>query len=171
MDTKTTTQLTHGSHLEEILAIAHVCVHVWSVQEKRYEEAMAKFNTVLQVMGYRAGMDFSLHSMSVIHLLTSCSQPDTCYCLALCHYMLKQYAASLKYISEIIERGIKDHPELSVGMRTEGVDIRSVGNSLVCRYNCASYMQLYIDGLYMHRFCMRLNLLKLSIFEQLSNTS
>ena len=45
--------------------------------------------------------------------------------------MLKQYAGSLKYISEVIERGIKDHPELSVGMQTEGVDIRSVGNSLV----------------------------------------
>lgn len=78
-------------------------------------------------------------------LLTSCSPPDTCYCLALCHYMLKQYAASLKYISEIIERGIKDHPELSVGMRTEGVDIRSVGNSLVCRYatlhlTCNTYL-------------------------------
>ncbi|CAI8024711.1 Tetratricopeptide repeat protein 30A [Geodia barretti] len=79
-------------------------------KEKRFTEAVAKFNTVLQVMGYRA---------------------DTCYCLALCHYQLKQYAASLKYISEVIERGIRDHPELSVGMQTEGVDIRSVGNSSV----------------------------------------
>lgn len=119
-----------------------VCLHV---QEKRYEEAMAKFNTVLQVMGYRAGMYVSLHSTSFPNLLTFCSQPDTCYCLALCHYMLKQYASSLKYISEIIERGIKDHPELSVGMRTEGVDIRSVGNSLVCRYailhlTCTTYL-------------------------------
>ena len=32
----------------------HTCV--FPVQEKRYEEACAKFNTVLQVMGYRAGM-------------------------------------------------------------------------------------------------------------------
>ena len=59
---------------------------------------------------------------------------DTCYCLALCYYMLKQYASSLKYITEVIERGIKDHPELSVGMQTEGVDIQSVGNSLVHVY-------------------------------------
>ena len=58
-------------------------------QEKRYKEACAHFNTVLQVMGYRA---------------------DTCYCIALCHYMLNQYAAALKYITEIIERGIKEHP-------------------------------------------------------------
>lgn len=35
---------------------------------------------------------------------------DTCYCIALCHYMMKQYAAALKYITEIIERGIKEHP-------------------------------------------------------------
>ena len=35
---------------------------------------------------------------------------DTCYCIALCHYMMRQYASALKYISEIIERGIKDHP-------------------------------------------------------------
>ena len=35
---------------------------------------------------------------------------DTCYCIALCHYMMRQYAAALKFISEIIERGIKEHP-------------------------------------------------------------
>ena len=58
-------------------------------QEKRYSEACAHFNTVLQVQGYRA---------------------DTCYCIALCHYNLRQYATALKYITEIIERGIKDHP-------------------------------------------------------------
>lgn len=79
-------------------------------KEKRYAEACAKFNTVLHVMGYRG---------------------DTCYCIALCHYMIRQYAAALKFITEIIERGIKEHPELSVGMQTEGVDIRSVGNTKV----------------------------------------
>ena len=113
-------------------------------QEKRYSESCAHFNTVLQVQGYRA---------------------DTCYCIALCHYNLRQYATALKYITEIIERGIKDYPgtvlclkcihtgensyqfchlhswmdyyclcihlELSVGMQTEGVDIRSVGNTAV----------------------------------------
>lgn len=60
-----------------------------STQEKRYSEACSHFNTVLQVTGYNS---------------------DTCYCIALCHYMMKQYAAALKYITEIIERGIKDHP-------------------------------------------------------------
>ncbi len=64
------------------------CLH-FPVQEKRYSEACGHFNTVLQVTGYNA---------------------DTCYCIALCHYMMKQYAAALKYITEIIERGIKEHP-------------------------------------------------------------
>ena len=32
-----------------------VYMHMYVMQEKRYEEATAKFNTVLQVMGYRAG--------------------------------------------------------------------------------------------------------------------
>jgi tetratricopeptide repeat protein 30 len=59
---------------------------------------------------------------------------------------MKQYAGALKYITEIIERGIKDHPgiryqlhelireylaELSVGLQTEGLDVRSVGNTQV----------------------------------------
>ena len=40
--------------------------------------------------------------------LNLCFIPDLCYNIALCY--LKQYSASLKYITEIIERGIKEHP-------------------------------------------------------------
>lgn len=32
--------------------------------------------------------------------------------------------------ADIIERGIREHPELSVGMATEGIEVRSVGNTL-----------------------------------------
>lgn len=35
---------------------------------------------------------------------------DLAYNIALCYYSLKQYAAALKYIAEIIERGIREHP-------------------------------------------------------------
>ena len=35
---------------------------------------------------------------------------DTCYCIALCHYMMKQYTNALKFISDVIERGIREHP-------------------------------------------------------------
>ena len=45
-------------------------------------------------------------------------------------YRLKDYAPALKHIADIIERGIREHPELSVGMQTEGIEVRSVGNTL-----------------------------------------
>ncbi|XP_055877810.1 tetratricopeptide repeat protein 30A-like [Biomphalaria glabrata] len=78
-------------------------------KEKRYDEACDKFVGAMQVVGYKA---------------------DLSYNIALCHYMLKQYAPALKHIADIIERGIREHPELSVGMTTEGIDVRSVGNSM-----------------------------------------
>ena len=34
------------------------------------------------------------------------------------------------FFVDIIERGIREHPELSVGMQTEGIEVRSVGNTL-----------------------------------------
>ncbi|CAM9439615.1 unnamed protein product [Laminaria digitata] len=37
---------------------------------------------------------------------------------------------------EIIERGVRDHPELSVGSNTDGIDVRSVGNSQVLQETC-----------------------------------
>ncbi|GFQ88292.1 tetratricopeptide repeat protein 30A, partial [Trichonephila clavata] len=55
---------------------------------------------------------------------------DLSYNIALCYYRLKQYALALKHIAEIIERGIREHPELSVGMNTEGIEVRSVGNTI-----------------------------------------
>lgn len=33
-------------------------------------------------------------------------------------------------LANIIEQGIREHPELSVGMTTEGIEVRSVGNTL-----------------------------------------
>jgi tetratricopeptide repeat protein 30 len=78
-------------------------------KENHYEEAIAKFNNCLQVEGYR---------------------PDLLYNVALCYYQMKQYSAALKHIGDIIEKGIREHPELSVGMTTEGIEVRSVGNTL-----------------------------------------
>ena len=43
---------------------------------------------------------------------------------------MKQYAPALKHIADVIEKGIRDHPELGVGMTTEGIEVRSVGNTL-----------------------------------------
>ncbi|KAM4598341.1 intraflagellar transport protein 70A [Polymixia lowei] len=79
-------------------------------QEGEYEEACKKFMSAMQVLGY---------------------QPELSYNIGLCYYSLKNYAQALKHIGEIIERGIREHPELSVGMATEGIEVRSVGNTLV----------------------------------------
>eukprot|EP00756_Hemistasia_phaeocysticola_P032202 Hpha_TRINITY_DN16397_c1_g11::TRINITY_DN16397_c1_g11_i1::g.62579::m.62579/K19683/TTC30, DYF1; tetratricopeptide repeat protein 30 len=56
-------------------------------------------------------------------------QADLAYNIALTYYQMKQYGPSLKHIAEIIEKGIREHPELSIGSTTEGLDPRSVGNS------------------------------------------
>uniref|UniRef100_A0A672FSS9 Tetratricopeptide repeat protein 30 n=1 Tax=Salarias fasciatus TaxID=181472 RepID=A0A672FSS9_SALFA len=79
-------------------------------QDGKYEEACKKFTSAMQVLGY---------------------VPALSYNIALTHYSLKNYDPALKYIAEIIERGIREHPELSVGMTTEGIDVPSVGNTLV----------------------------------------
>ncbi|KAM9360493.1 intraflagellar transport protein 70A isoform 3-T3 [Symphorus nematophorus] len=79
-------------------------------QDSKYEEACKKFMSAMQVLGY---------------------VPALSYNIALCYYSMKNYPQALKYITEIIERGIREHPELSVGMRTEGIDVHSVGNTLV----------------------------------------
>ncbi|KAF6017339.1 TTC30B [Bugula neritina] len=78
-------------------------------KEGRYVEACSKFTAAMQVTGYK---------------------PDLAYNIALCHYMMKQYSPALRHIANVIEGGIKEHPELSVGMTTEGLDVRSVGNTL-----------------------------------------
>lgn len=41
---------------------------------------------------------------------------------------LRDFAPALKHIADIIEKGIRDHPELSVGMQTEGIEVRLTGN-------------------------------------------
>jgi tetratricopeptide repeat protein 30 len=42
---------------------------------------------------------------------------------------MKQLAPSLKHIADIIEKGVREHPELGVGSNSEGVEVKSVGNN------------------------------------------
>ncbi|KAM9784441.1 intraflagellar transport protein 70A isoform 1-T1 [Syngnathus typhle] len=123
-------------------------------QDAKYEDACKKFTSAMQVLGY---------------------VPALSYNIALCYYKLSNYVQALKYIGDIIERGIREHPgkmqytggpferpcsraeygnvqgslaglfvfrphsftvsppaaELSVGLTTEGIEVRSVGNTLV----------------------------------------
>ncbi len=89
--------------------VNHACL---TYKEGKYEEARAKFAEALGALGYHA---------------------DLAYNIALCHYCLKQYGAARKHIDEIIERGVREHPELSVGSSTGGAEVRSVGNTQTLR--------------------------------------
>ncbi|CEF66746.1 Tetratricopeptide repeat protein 30B [Strongyloides ratti] len=79
-------------------------------KEKNYKKAMERFQSATFVHGY---------------------SPELAYAIALCCYELKDYSQALKYISDIIDKGIRDHPELGIGMVTEGLEVRSVGNTLL----------------------------------------
>ncbi len=82
-------------------------------KEGDHEGARKLFTTALDALGY---------------------QPELAYNIALCYYQVKQYGPALKHIAEIIERGVREHPELSVGAAADGAGVRSVGNSQVRIY-------------------------------------
>jgi tetratricopeptide repeat protein 30 len=72
-------------------------------KEGDYEGANRKFMEAMQATGY---------------------SPDLAYNIALCYYRIQQYGPSLKHLAEIIERGVREHPELSVGSYTDGMEVR-----------------------------------------------
>lgn len=49
----------------------------------------------------------------------------TQYNLALCCYKAKQYGQALKFLAEIIEQALREHPELGVGSQQPGVELVS----------------------------------------------
>jgi len=81
-------------------------------KEGLYDESRAKMVDAMNSLGY---------------------QPDLAYNIALCYYRTKQFGPALKHLAEIIERGVREHPELSVGSYTDGMEVRSVGNSQTLR--------------------------------------
>jgi len=86
-----------------------------SFKEGNFESARNQYTEAQNVLGYQA---------------------DLAYNIALCYYKEKQFGPALRCISEIIDKGIRNHPELSVGTTTDGVDVRSVGNSAVLKETC-----------------------------------
>lgn len=86
-----------------------------SYKEGKFEVARGQYSEVINTLGYQA---------------------DLAYNIALCFYREKQYGPALRYIAEIIEKGVRNHPELSVGSNTDGIEVRSVGNSAVLKETC-----------------------------------
>lgn len=77
-------------------------------KEDKFEEARVKFEDAMKQTGYHCYLAYNI---------------------ALCYYKLKQLAPSLKFIADIIEKGVREHPELGVGSNTEGIEVKSVGNT------------------------------------------
>lgn len=73
------------THTSTTCFILFVIIH----QEGNYDEALSKFNQVLRATG---------------------NKPDLVYNIALCHYMLKQYATVITRTCEIMLHGITAHP-------------------------------------------------------------
>ncbi|KAJ1428370.1 hypothetical protein B484DRAFT_329548 [Ochromonadaceae sp. CCMP2298] len=84
-------------------------------KEGNFESARNQYTEALNTMGYQA---------------------DLAYNVALCYYREAQFGPALRTIAEIIDKGIRNHPELSVGTNTDGMDVRSVGNSAVLKETC-----------------------------------
>ncbi len=76
-------------------------------------------------------------------------QPQLSYNVALCHYMLRQYAPALKNIADIIEKGIKEHPGMcTLVLRSTLVCVpRAVVDMLVTFWHRHPYVvYLYASG-------------------------
>ena len=84
-------------------------------KEGNFESARTQYSEAINTMGYQA---------------------DLAYNIALCFYRERQYGPALRHVAEIIEKGVRNHPELSVGSNTDGIEVRSVGNSAVLKETC-----------------------------------
>jgi len=89
--------------------VAQGCVHI---KEGDFDRALERFDAAMKIIGYQA---------------------ELAYNVALCHYKTKQFGPAMKNIAEIIEKGVREHPELGIGSNTEGMDVRSVGNTAALR--------------------------------------
>jgi tetratricopeptide repeat protein 30 len=75
-------------------------------KEGKYTEAGNRFSEGIKRSGYHA---------------------ELLYNVALCYYQRREYVQALKSLAEIIEHGIRNYPDLNVGVQPE--EILSVGNS------------------------------------------
>ena len=87
---------------------------------------MAKFNAAQQIVGYDPHLSYNValcyyRYYIILHILETVQAVFTHNLKK--SYRLKDFAPALKHIADIIERGIREHPELSVGMQTEGIEV------------------------------------------------
>lgn len=105
-----------------------------------YEDALQRFSLAMQTGGFDSLVAYNV---------------------ALCHYKKKENSQALNFIAEIVERGIRNHPELGIGSsaETEG-GARSVGSppslatsGLTQALNLKAAIE-YQEGNSMYNFCL-----------------
>lgn len=101
--------LSEGDATDADSLIGTACIRF---KEGKTDEARAKFEEAAGILGWQASV---------------------AYGIALCHYQAGEYRRALELVGDIIERGVREHPELSVGSNTGGLDTRSVGNTQILR--------------------------------------
>uniref|UniRef100_A0A8R1HMB8 Tetratricopeptide repeat protein 30 n=1 Tax=Caenorhabditis japonica TaxID=281687 RepID=A0A8R1HMB8_CAEJA len=77
-------------------------------KEQNYDDALKKFEQATEFFGYQSSLAYSI---------------------ALCHYRRQDYNSALSLIKDIINRGIKEHPEFNVGLVSEGLDTNFIQNT------------------------------------------
>lgn len=121
-------------------------VFTLSFQEGHFEDALKKFTMAQQVLGYTPHLSYNaalccyrLHEytsalkhigIALKNIFPLYFQCSTVYTVDNQGRITNIMLNKLYFAADIIERGIREHPELSVGMATEGIEVRSVGNTL-----------------------------------------
>ncbi|CAE7850955.1 ttc30a [Symbiodinium sp. KB8] len=91
--------LSEGDATDADSLIGTACIRF---KEGKTDEARAKFEEAAGILGWQASV---------------------AYGIALCHYQAGEYRRALELVGDIIERGVREHPELSVGSNTGGLDV------------------------------------------------
>ncbi|CAN0239180.1 unnamed protein product [Scytosiphon promiscuus] len=131
-----------------------------SFKEQDYDEARQRYADALHTLGYQADLAYNIalcyykdkqYAPALKHVgELNISSAKNC-CLVFDGYRsgdtvsvssVIKWVIPLAYFlprsvsDDIIERGVREHPELSVGSNTDGIDVRSVGNSQVLQETC-----------------------------------
>jgi tetratricopeptide repeat protein 30 len=103
-----------------------------SYKEGKYDQARTQLTEAINTLGYQPDLALNI---ALCYFREVCS-PSFFSITSFIPPLQKQYGPALRHIAEIIEKGVRSHPELSVGSNSDGMDVRSVGNSSVLKETC-----------------------------------
>ncbi|KAK9832763.1 hypothetical protein WJX84_007809 [Apatococcus fuscideae] len=103
---------------------------------------------------YAEGNFIEAHQKFAEAAAISAFRPQLTYAMALCCYQEKQYGAALALAAEIIEHGVREHPELGIGSTAKGqTNVRRIPNSptlqesaLIETFNLKAAVELHMGN-------------------------